>query len=266
VVATLRGVDSANVRKIIENWDNEPLSVEDLPFSYRRKFQGRDGSVGEFGFIFPSIDPDDGLQCRRFAKDVRDIMLPDGTIYHATGTPVLRAALLDLTLPWLHISLAACIGAIILIVLVFENRFSRALLLLSSPLVGFLWLLSLMRLFHIDLNAYSVLVFPLLAGMAVDGALHLWHRYQEESTGSLHYILRHTGVTVVLASGTTIVTFSGLLFSSHPGLRSMGLLTVLGLICLLVAHLTIFPLVAGWLDMRRYKRRENRNPDKAQFM
>jgi len=255
VVATLRGVDSANVRKIFENWDTEPLTVEDLPFSYRRKFQGRDGSVGEFGFIFPSIDPDDGLQCRRFANDVRDIKLPDGKIYHATGTPILRAALLDLTLPWLHLSLLTGVASIVFLVLVFQNRLYRTLLTLVSPLVGFLWFLSLMRLLHIELNAYSVLVFPLLIGMAVDGALHLWHRYQEESTGSLHYILRHTGITVCLASSTTIIAYSGLLFSSHPGLRSMGLVAVLGLLCLLAAHLTIFPLVAGWLDMRRYKRR-----------
>jgi uncharacterized protein len=256
VISTLRGVDSANVRKIMENWDTEPLTVEDLPFAYRRKFQGRDGSVGEFGFIFPSIDADDGLECRHFAEDVRDIPLPNGETYHTTGTPIIRAALLDLTLPELHISLWTGIAVIVFLVLLFQNRLYRTLLTLVSPAIGFLWLLSLMRLFHIDLNAYSALVFPLLIGMAVDGALHLWHRYQEESTGSLHYILRHTGVTVCFASATTLVAFSGLLFSSHPGLRSMGLVAVLGLACLLAAHLTIFPLVAGWLDMRRYRNRE----------
>ncbi len=258
IIASLHGVDSANVHKIIDNWDTEPLTVDDLPYSYRRKFQGRDGSEGEFGYIFPSIDPDDGNQCRRFARDVNNITLPDGKVYHTTGQPVVRAALLDLTLPWLHTSLITGIAAIVFLVLLFQNNLNRTLLVLASPIVGFLWLLSLMRLLHIDLNAYSALVFPMLIGMAVDGALHLWHRYQEESTGSLHYILRHTGITVCLASGTTIVAWTGLLFSSHPGLRSMGLVTVLSLICLLAAHLTIFPLVAGWLDMRRYRQRERK--------
>ena len=255
IIQKLKGTDSANVAKIMENWGVQKLTVDDLPFNYQRKFQGRDGSLGEFGFIFPSINIDDGLQCRRFAQDVGSIELPDGRVFHATGTPIIRAALLNHTLPWLHQALWAGIMVILLIVLLFQIHFYRALLTLASPLVGFLWLLSFMRLFGIELNTYSALAFPLLIGMALDGALHLWHRYREESTGSLYYIMKHTGVTVSLATSTTIVAFSGLLFSSHPGLRSMGQVTVLGLFCLLAAHLTVFPLVAGWLDRRRYQKR-----------
>lgn len=253
IIASLQGSDSANVARMVEYWGTEPLTVEDLPFTYQRKFQGRDGSLGEFGFIFPSIDPDDGAQCRRFANDAGAIRLPDGRVFHATGTAIIRAALLNLILPWLSQALFVIIAVILLLVLLFQLHFYRALLTLISPLVGFLWLLSLMRLLGLELNTYSALAFPFLIGMALDGALHLWHRYNEESTGSLYYIMRNTGVTVVLASSTTVIAFSGLLFSSHPGLRSMGLVTVLGLICLLAAHLTVFPLVAGWLDQRRYK-------------
>lgn len=254
----LQGPDSATIRKIMQNWDVEELTVEDLPLGYKRKFQGRDGRVGEFSFVFPAIDIDQGNECRAFARDVANVTLDNGKVLHSTGLAILRADLLDLTLPNLDLAILSAVGLIFLIVLVHLNRLHWALLLLVSPSMGLLWLLALMRLFSIPLTPYSALVFPLLIGLSLDGSVHLWLRYKEESTGSVHFILRRTGSTVLIASLASLGGWSGLLFSSHPGLRSMGLVTVLGMSSLLLAHLTVFPMVAGWLDWRRYQLRNSR--------
>jgi predicted RND superfamily exporter protein len=254
VLSSLKGVDSVNAERIRSNWDVDPLTEDDLPLSYRRKFIGRDSSVGEFSFIFPSIDTDHGSECRRFARDVRDIHLPDSSVAHATSHAIIRADILDQSLPWMSRSLIFVVAGIFLLVLIHQNRLYRTLIVLAPPAVGFLWFLSILRLLGIPINPYSAQVFPLLIGISISGSLHLWHQYRERSTGSVGLILRQTGPIVSVASITVIVCFSGLLFSSHPGLRSMGLVAVIGMLSLLLAHLTIFPLLVGFLDWLRFKR------------
>jgi len=119
-----------------------------------------------------------------------------------------------------------------------------------------IWLLSLTRLLGIEISAYSALAFPLLIGMSVDGSIQLWNAYYEKSTGSLHYIMHTTGVTVGIAQGATLIGIYSLLASSHPGIKSIGEISILGLLCITVSHLLVFPLIAGYLDSRRFRSRK----------
>ena len=48
----------------------------------------------------------------------------------------------------------------------------------------------------------------------------------------------------------------GLLISSHPGLKSIGVLSLIGLLCIFAAQLTIFPLIAGALDNYRIRKKQ----------
>jgi predicted RND superfamily exporter protein len=212
--------------------------------------------VGEFAFIFPSIDPNDGLACRRFAREIREVKFPDGKKYAITGTAIIRADLLNLTLPYLHKPIIVGAALILILTLLFYNRLSSALFTLAAPCLAFVWLLSLTRLFGIELSAYSSLAFPLLIGMSVDGSIQLWNAYYEKSTGSIHYIMNTTGVTVGIAQMTTLIGVYTLLMSSHPGLRSIGLISILGLLCITVSHLLVFPLIAGYLDSNRFRLRK----------
>jgi len=257
ILAALKGEDSINVAKVMQNWNDTLLTVNDLPQSYRRKFIGRDSSFGQFNFIFPSINTDDGHECRRFANEVRNIQINDSTVLHATSTAILRADMLDLSLPWMGRSIFCAIVGILLVVLLFVRRLYRLAIVILPPLIGFLWFLSALKLLDIPLNAFSAQIFPMLIGISISGSLHLWFQYSEKSTGSLGAIMRHVGPTVIIASGNVMVCFSGLLFSSHPGFRSMGLVAVIGLFCLLVSYLTVFPLLVGWLDWLRYRNSSN---------
>jgi len=255
-VQHLNSKDSANIEKIISSWNISPISEEDLPSSFRHKFEGRDGTIGEFAFIFPSIDINDGLACRRFAKEIRNIDFPNGKKYLITGTAIIRADLLDLTLPHLHKPLIAGGALLLILTLLFYNRLSSAIFTLASPCLAMVWLLSLTRLLGIEISAYSALAFPLLIGMSVDGSIQLWNAYYEKSTGSLHYIMHTTGVTVGIAQGATLIGIYSLLASSHPGIKSIGEISILGLLCITVSHLLVFPLIAGYLDSRRFRVRK----------
>ena len=55
----------------------------------------------------------------------------------------------------------------------------------------------------------------------------------------------------------------GLLISSHPGLRSIGQISFIGIICISIAQYTLFSLIAGSLDNYRIRQRQKKENDKA---
>ncbi|MDR0516809.1 MAG: MMPL family transporter [Fibromonadaceae bacterium] len=257
ILGSLSGSDSINVSKIIENRDVKPIELSDLPDSYQIKFLGKDGSLGEFGFIFPSFDIDDGIQCRNFMRSLNEVSLSDGSPLKTAGEPVTRAALLDLSLPWLgHCTMLGCM-AIMFWLFLFQEKRNRIFLILVSPAFGFLWFFGILCILGISLTFYNILAISFLIGISIDGSLFLWQRYWEEGTGSLPFVYRKTGRTVAISYLMPTVAFSSLCFSSHLGLRNLGIVMVIGILSIVLAHIAVFPIVALLVDNRRYRNRQS---------
>jgi len=258
IVEKLQGDDSLNVNKIIENWNVKPVKTSDLPESYQLKFLGKDGTLGEFGFIFPEFDIYDGRECRRFVRSLSEISVLDGVPLKTTGEPIVRAALLNLSLPWLGRCTVFGGMAILFWLLIFQQNRNRIFLIIVSPACGFLWFFSLLCLLNIPITFYNIWAILFLIGVSIDGSLFLWQRYWEEGTGSLPFVYRKTGATVVISYLMPIAAFSSLSFSSHPGLQSLGIVTVIGILSIVLAHIAIFPIVASLVDNRRYRNRNRK--------
>jgi len=250
ILKTLAGNELTNANKVVESWNLKPVEPADFPESYHLKFLGKDGDIGEFGFIFPAFDIDDGLECRKFAKSVNEISI-FGKPLVSTGNPIIRAALMDLSLPKLRrCTIFGCI-AILLWLLIFKNMRNHIFLILVSPAIGFLWFFGTLNLLNIPLTIYSILALPFLIGISIDGSLFLWQRFWEEGTGSLKFVCIKTGGTVIISYLIPIATFSSVCFSSHPGLKSLGVVTVIGIVSIVLAHLAIFPITASLTEKRR---------------
>jgi hypothetical protein len=144
------------------------------------------------------------------------------------------------------------IGATFLIVALLMGLNFRSLrwagLALIPLVVGILWMLLVMELVGIDLNFYNMIVLPAVLGIGNDAGVHLVHRYREEGRRSIRYVLRSTGEHVTMGSLTTMIGFGGLLLSFHPGLRSIGVLAVIGIGATLLAALTFLPALVQWLE------------------
>jgi hypothetical protein len=72
------------------------------------------------------------------------------------------------------------------------------------------WIAGLMALFDIRLRPYNVIVIPVVLGVGIDGAIHLYHRYR--SVRCLRRLMRTTGLTVTASSWTNAAGFVGLQF------------------------------------------------------
>jgi predicted RND superfamily exporter protein len=247
--------DSINIQKILNSWNVTELNESDLPLNIRHKFESKDGSLGKFAFIFPTQSTNDGSFCRRFTKEIKSILTPEGNSFPVTGPAIVRADILNLTLPYIHESIIAACIAILFLTLLLYNKLTYSIFVLTAPTVSFIWILSCISFLDIKLTAYSALAFPILIALSVDGSMQLWNVYFERSKTSALSILNRIGPSIFLSQMATLIGTYGLLLSSHYGLRSIGKISILGLFFIILSHFIFFPLMAISLDFYRLKKK-----------
>ncbi|MCK5131339.1 MAG: MMPL family transporter [Candidatus Sabulitectum sp.] len=234
----------------------EPIQLSDVPDYLTDMFTSKDGSLGSFVMIFPEQGLSDGRNSIAFSEAIGTVELEDGTIYHAASISLVAAEmlrLLQLESPW--IITATFILVLLLMYLNFRD-IQLTLLALIPLIVGMLWTFLLMEASGVKLNFYNMIVLPVLLGIGNDAGVHIVHRYTELGRGSIRQVLSTTGKHVAMASMTTMIGFSGSLLSSHPGLRSIGHIAVLGIASTLVSALLFLPALLQLLE------NTNRCPDK----
>src|SRR5690625_7840727 len=89
-----------------------------------------------------------------------------------------------------------------------------------------------MAIFDFKVNFYNMVVLPAILGIACDNGVHLAHRFRDEGQFHMRTVLRSTGQHITIGSLTTMLGFVGLLFTTHSGLHSIGIMAILG-ICIM---------------------------------
>ena len=227
-----------------------PIDIQEVPDELRKRFTSKDGEIGNFVMIYPSVGLSDGRQSMAFAEDVGTITTEDGTVYHAGSTSIVAADMLRLMMkeaPWMVMLTFALVA---FLMTVNFRSIKWGFFALLPLLVGVLWMMLLMFVFKLQLNFYNLVVLPAVLGIGNDAGVHIVQRYREEGAGSLRSILRSTGEHVTMGSLTTIVGFGGLLTSFHPGLYSIGELAIVGVGATLIAALTFLPALLQVMEDR----------------
>lgn len=143
------------------------------------------------------------------------------------------------------------LGLVVLLVYLDFHRLRLTLISLLPLIVGIVWMLGAMALLGIELNFMNVFVTTMVIGIGVDYGLHVVHRYREERAGggggaAVEAGLVETGNAVVVAALSTIVGFGSLSTSHYPGLRSIGLVAILGAGFTALVAITLLPALLAW--------------------
>lgn len=237
----------------------EPISPKQVPDYLKDTFTTQSGEIGKFVMIYPSVGLSDGRKSIAFANDVGTIITDDGEKYHAGSTSLIAAEMLRLMQEESPYMVGAVFIIVAIIMLAYFRSFKWAGLALIPLVVGLLWMLLVVELFGPKLNFFNLVVLPAMLGIGNDDGIHLVHRYRERGKGSIMKVLRSTGEHCTIASLTTMIGFFGLLFSFHPGLRSIGELAVIGAVTTLLAALLFLPALIQWIEDLAAKKKSNGN-------
>jgi hopanoid biosynthesis associated RND transporter like protein HpnN len=212
-----------------------PPRLEDLPQNVRQRFISPEGQY--LIRIFPSRDIWNPGPLGEFVCDLRSVN-PD-----VIGDPVL---LYVFTLAFRNACLwAAGVSLLgIALMVAFLLRSLRLTILALIPLiVGTSLTLSLMWLLEVPFNQANVLFLPLILGEGVEYGIIILVRWQQEKSARVITLPAGTAKGVLLAGLTTAVGFGSLMISGHQGTFSLGLLSTVGSLSVLLAALSVLPVL-----------------------
>jgi uncharacterized protein len=230
-------------RKVAERGHVAP---SDLPPLFARRFAAKDDS-GVALYVVPEGAFWEEQVAEAFAVDVRriDPEVSGLALNHvAHGRMIVQG-----------FRRAAAIAAVgILVILLIDFRSLRdALLALLPTVLGWGWMLGTMVLIDLRFDVANIVALPLVLGVGIAYGVHLMHRVREgdarpgQSAPSqrprIDDAIRGTGGAIAVAALTTAVGFAALMPTEYGGMKSLGLVMVIGITACLVATVLVLPAV-----------------------
>jgi predicted RND superfamily exporter protein len=219
-------------------------TVEDLPESVLQDMITRDNS-GAYILGLHALGPGkDGVITMRFTRELYDLPRPDGILGPTGDKPVLAEILWLVTREGPLIVVLTFLGVFILVVI--DRRDVNQAAWVLVPLVASLLLtFGAVIVLGWRINFFNMVVLPTLLGLGVDHGVHYYRRWRELG-GDTAATQLELFEPITVATLTTIMGYAGMAFAHHPGLRSIGLLAVVGLLCTWVTAVVLLPGLLVW--------------------
>ena len=236
----LKGEEAHLVRMLEKMAAASPFDEQALPDWARMMLSEQDGRFGNIGHLYANVKDWDAASVARF-QEAFGVIRIDGR-----AVPVANSAFVLSDI----VTMVKADGARLLIVtlvllfgilVVFSRSVKGAAILFAGVIAGLIWTAGIMGLAGIRIGLYNLIVIPVILGVGIDTAIHLYHRHRALGRNGLKENLRQTGAMVAASALTTVAGFAGLLFVSHMGLWSIGVLAGVGISASLLSMLIVLP-------------------------
>lgn len=181
------------------------------------------------GGKWPRFLPDELQQFRR--------QHPEGVL---TGVNLISETLRTITRR--DATRASVLGLVLVFALVWAGfrSFARACFVFVPFVAGCTCMLGFMAVLDLEFNFMNVFVGLMLVGTATDYAVYMLQRY-DEAPEEFDENALETGRAVVLAASMSVIGFASFAISHYPGVRSIGLASVVGIALSCLASITLLP-------------------------
>ncbi|MDO8518818.1 MAG: MMPL family transporter [Deltaproteobacteria bacterium] len=222
------------------------ISLDDIPAGILRPFLGRAGTPGNMILIFDRVRLSDAKNAMRYAKEIGVIEV-DGKKYYPAEGSLLFAKTLSMMIREAAVAFAVILAGVYLILL-WDFRDLKKSLTVFLPLgMGLAVTLGAMAILGIKLNIFNLVIFPILIGLGVDSSLHFYHQFENyRAREELSPLFLQSGSSLLLTSLLNMAGFGSMMFTGHAGLKSMGLVAVLGMTANLLICFLFFPSFLKW--------------------
>ncbi len=143
---------------------------------------------------------------------------------------------------------------VFLIVLLFWGRIELALITFIPIVLSWQWTIGLMGVFDVHFNIFNIIICTFIFGLGIDYSIFLTqglinnHKYGSRSV--LPY-----KISILLSVATTLIGVGVLIFAKHPALKSIAMVTVMGIISVVIITFTLLPFLFNLLVSNNGKKR-----------
>jgi len=142
-------------------------------------------------------------------------------------------------------------GALVfLALLIVYGRLELALMSFLPMAISWIWILGIMGIFHIEFNIVNIIICTLIFGLGDDYCIFMMDGLIEKyKTGHNKILISRSAIYV--SALTTIIGLGVLIFAKHPALKSIALIAVLGIACVVMISQVLQPFLFGLFIQKR---------------
>ena len=244
----LRGLDPEKYKAGIGYLSIDDLNIADLPQALRRTYLGAGDTPGYLMYVENAVDLDDNHLAQQYYNDVASFTV-DGQTYYSASEGFIFVEMLALMKSDALKAVLLVTLTTILLVFLFIRSLKGTMIVLAPPLFGIFITVGIMGAFGPSLSIMNMVILPSLVGISVDNSIHIFHRFKSAGAqADISQIMNTTGRAAILTTLTTLIGFGGMITASMGGLRSMGVLAIIGfLTCLAMTWILLPVLLQAYL-------------------
>jgi len=134
---------------------------------------------------------------------------------------------------------------VFMILLISYGRLELTLISFLPMVISWFWILGLMGIFDIHFNIVNIIISTFVFGLGDDYSIFITDGLQKKYAEGKDNLPSYK-VSIFLSAFTTIVAMGALIFAKHPALKSIALISIIGIACVLLISYTIIPLLFRW--------------------
>lgn len=143
------------------------------------------------------------------------------------------------------------------VLLLMYGRIELTLVSFIPMFISWIWILGIMGMAGIQFNIINIIISALVFGLGDDYSLFVMDGLlQEYKTGKKN--LSSFKSSIILSAITTIAGMGVLIFAKHPALRSIALISIIGIVCVVIMSQILIPFFFSVLIKNRVSK--NRFP------
>jgi hopanoid biosynthesis associated RND transporter like protein HpnN len=224
-----------NLARLQSSLEAGPITLNTLPPHLRDHWIAPNGVQQLEIFPKKGFDINDPGSLRRFVNEIHSIA-PS-----ATGSLVLNLKSGEVVVASFQKAFVYALIAIIAVLLFLLRSLQDTALVLVPLLLAGILLGAIMVILNIPFNFANVIALPLLLGTGVDSGIYMVQRVRRAPLKTGNPLRTSTTHALILSTLVTVLSFGNLLFTSHPGMVSMGLVLAIGITLTLLCALLILP-------------------------
>ncbi len=229
------GSDSEMVSMLKRMVKAKAFTPEEIPPWALNMLRERDGSYGRIGFIYGRFNSSDSRDAAIFEKKFGNLDGAGEKLTSFASSFVYADLVRMVKEDSFRMSILMLVILVVLLGILLRRAGPIAVCLLGM-MACLSWILGFMGLFGIKVGVFNLIVITTIQAALTDVVIYLVLAWERNGRNSILDLYTGMGALMSVAIGTTIAGYTGMSFTTHMGIRSMGNFALIGLgACLLVS-------------------------------
>ncbi|MGR9087159.1 MAG: MMPL family transporter, partial [Gammaproteobacteria bacterium] len=236
VQTSLLGTLPKVMNELYASFNASEVSLSDLPQDIKVRWVSKDGLYRIQ--VIPKFDLNDLANLEKFITDVQSV------VPETTDLPVMYWESMKEVIAAFQQAIAIALVTIALLLIVIRRNLTDTVLVMTPLILAGLFTMASTVLTGTPINFANIIALPLLLGLGVDNGIHMVEKLHHSVSEEQNIYRSSTARAMFYGALTTASSFSGLAFSPHQGIASMGLVITIGIFWIMTCTFIILPALS----------------------